>query len=504
MCGNRRPRRGNGAIRCQTTSAHSEGPRHRPGDLGHQGGRLRRGRRDPDVRGGCSDAASGPGRRGRTGPRAVVGLGAARPGGEAIARAGRGVDAVGFANQGETVLAWDRATGRPLSTAISWQDRRAAAVCTELADDAEWLTRTTGLPLDPYFAAPKMTWLRRNVTDRGRGDDERRLVAAPPHRCLRHRRHDRLPDAAARPGSAVPGPTRPAPHSASTPRTCPTSSACAEEIGRTDAFGPSLPVTGSERRPTGRPGRASTAWSPGSRSAPTEQVPSSWPTPARGPSPPSAAWPSRWPGNSARRPHTALTARSMPPAPPSPGCSAGVSSAAPRTLDTVAGSVPDSGSITVVPALSGLGAPWWRPDALASIDGIGPGTRARPCRPGHLRGPGGAGDAAGPRRGARPGSTTGAPAGRRRADPLPRAHADAGRPAAGPRRGCRLAARHRGRRGRAGPARGRIRPDARGRRPTGRLVRTLRAGHRRRRSSRSVWRASSAPWPASDVRPPET
>ncbi len=43
-------------------------------------------------------------------------------------------------------------------------------------------------------------------------------------------------------------------------------------------------------------------------------------------------------------------------------------------LDPVGGSVPDSGSVTVVPALSGLGAPWWRPNALASIEGIGPGT----------------------------------------------------------------------------------------------------------------------------------
>src|SRR6202012_6149452 len=87
----------------------------------------------------------------------------------ALARAGDGaeIDAVGFANQGETVLAWDRATGSPLSTGISWQDRRAAAICAELADDAEELTHLTGLPLDPYVAAPKMTWLRRHVSTAG-------------------------------------------------------------------------------------------------------------------------------------------------------------------------------------------------------------------------------------------------------------------------------------------------------------------------------------------------
>ena len=59
-----------------------------------------------------------------------------RAGREAVDRAGGGVDAVGFANQGETVLAWDRRTGRPLSPALSWQDRRAASVCADMADQA--------------------------------------------------------------------------------------------------------------------------------------------------------------------------------------------------------------------------------------------------------------------------------------------------------------------------------------------------------------------------------
>lgn len=77
------------------------------------------------------------------------------------------VDAVGIANQGETVLRWDPATGRAFGPALSWQDRRAVAVTRELADRAERLTELTGLPLDPYFAAPKMTWLRRQQGDDG-------------------------------------------------------------------------------------------------------------------------------------------------------------------------------------------------------------------------------------------------------------------------------------------------------------------------------------------------
>lgn len=79
---------------------------------------------------------------------------------EALREAGAEVEAVGVANQGETVLRWELASGRPYGPAISWQDRRAVSVTRRLAGRAERLTELTGLPLDPYFAAPKMTWLR--------------------------------------------------------------------------------------------------------------------------------------------------------------------------------------------------------------------------------------------------------------------------------------------------------------------------------------------------------
>lgn len=74
---------------------------------------------------------------------------------------------MGLANQGETVLAWDPATGRPLTDAVVWQDRRAEGICAELAAHGDELKRLTGLPLDPYFAAPKMAWLRRERTREG-------------------------------------------------------------------------------------------------------------------------------------------------------------------------------------------------------------------------------------------------------------------------------------------------------------------------------------------------
>ena len=71
------------------------------------------------------------------------------------------IAAIGITNQRETVVAWDRATGEPLARAIVWQDRRTAEFCKEMKDaghEAEIQART-GLVLDPYFSATKMRWL---------------------------------------------------------------------------------------------------------------------------------------------------------------------------------------------------------------------------------------------------------------------------------------------------------------------------------------------------------
>jgi glycerol kinase len=78
---------------------------------------------------------------------------------EALRRAGEPVVAVGLANQGETVLLRDPASNRPLGPALSWQDRRASSVIAGLDAEGGRLTEITGLPLDPYFSAPKMAWL---------------------------------------------------------------------------------------------------------------------------------------------------------------------------------------------------------------------------------------------------------------------------------------------------------------------------------------------------------
>ena len=85
---------------------------------------------------------------------------------EALAVAGNPrLKAIGLANQGETVLAWDRATGTPVGQAIVWQDRRSESICERLREHAPFLAEHTGLELDPYFVAPKVVWLRERVGD---------------------------------------------------------------------------------------------------------------------------------------------------------------------------------------------------------------------------------------------------------------------------------------------------------------------------------------------------
>lgn len=85
---------------------------------------------------------------------------------KAIAKAGK-IDAIGLANQGETLVAWDKDTGKPAYNAIVWQDDRTKDFCAKLkADGAEALTvAVAGLPLDPYFSASKFRWLLDNVPE---------------------------------------------------------------------------------------------------------------------------------------------------------------------------------------------------------------------------------------------------------------------------------------------------------------------------------------------------
>jgi glycerol kinase len=283
--------------------------------------------------------------------------------------AGARADAVALANQGETVLAWDRATGRPLSTAISWQDRRSAGICDRLAPSASRLARITGLRLDPYFAAPKMTWLRENRTREG-------VVTTTDSWLLARLGAGYVTDAATASRTLLLDLER-AEWSADAcatfgadPAELPAVVDCAAIAGETTAFGPgrALPIAGlavdqqaallAEHCLTA--GEAKCTYGTG---AFLLAVTGTRAVRSRGGLAASIAW--RLSGQSTYcldgQVYTAGAAirwlRSL-----------GLIES-PADLDQ--GAAADAGGVTFVPSLAGLGAPHWRPDARGAFTGLG-------------------------------------------------------------------------------------------------------------------------------------
>ena len=80
------------------------------------------------------------------------------------------LDAIGIANQGETVVAWDAVSKQPIGRAIVWQDVRTQDTILRLkASGAEALTlERAGLPLDPYFSASKLAWMSSDFRNAAR------------------------------------------------------------------------------------------------------------------------------------------------------------------------------------------------------------------------------------------------------------------------------------------------------------------------------------------------
>ncbi len=92
-------------------------------------------------------------------------VGTARAAIERVDLRAEDIAAIGITNQRETTLVWDKRTGRPIHNAIVWQDRRTADLCAALKADGHeaMVTESTGLLLDPYFSATKLKWLLDNV-----------------------------------------------------------------------------------------------------------------------------------------------------------------------------------------------------------------------------------------------------------------------------------------------------------------------------------------------------
>ena len=90
--------------------------------------------------------------------------------GDVLAKAsidGGSVEAIGISNQRETVLMWDKATGRPICNAVVWQCARAAEICERsgISEKTDEIRAKTGTNLSPYFPAAKLLWLMENVPE---------------------------------------------------------------------------------------------------------------------------------------------------------------------------------------------------------------------------------------------------------------------------------------------------------------------------------------------------
>ena len=90
----------------------------------------------------------------------------------------RDVVALGITNQRETTIVWNRETGKPVYNAIVWQDRRGAPLCKKLADDGaeDAVRQKTGLLIDPYFSATKISWILDNVKGARADADQGKLA----------------------------------------------------------------------------------------------------------------------------------------------------------------------------------------------------------------------------------------------------------------------------------------------------------------------------------------
>jgi glycerol kinase len=286
----------------------------------------------------------------------------------ALAAAGEPVAGIGLSNQGETVLAWDRKSGRPLSPALVWQDRRAVEITAALRHRRAELEGVTGLRLDPYFAAPKMAWLRRHMTTAG--------VVTTSDVWLLHRLCGAFASDAATASRTM---LLDLDATAWSPAACdafgvdpaelPAVVPCATVIGETQAWGTPIPVASAcvdqqaalFAESCHGPGEAKCTFGTGAFLLATVGA-----TPVRSRSGlvSCVAW------RLSDRSTYCLDGQVY-----TAGAAVGWLQtvgliAGPADLDAVGGSVGSTGGAIFVPGLAGLGAPFWRPAARGSFVGL--------------------------------------------------------------------------------------------------------------------------------------
>ena len=306
---------------------------------------------------------------------------------EAVAELLEGADgeiaACGLDHQGESVLAWDSETGKPLSPIVVWQDKRSQEILDELTDSEDEVQKLSGLPFDPYFSAAKMAWLLRHNDDvkKARDDGRLRMGTVDSFLC------DRLGAGFA---------TEPA-------------TASRTQLQRIDRPGLRRAALRDLRHPDGRPARGARH---GGRAGDAEARElagrAAVPRPGRRP----AGGAGRRGLRRARPGQGDLRHRSLRPRPrrragPEPAggllptvawsidgkleyaLDGGVFAAGamlewmcnqlgiaedPPALSKLAREAETSAGARVLPGLAGIGAPWWRPNARAVISGIYGGT----------------------------------------------------------------------------------------------------------------------------------
>jgi glycerol kinase len=287
----------------------------------------------------------------------------------ALADAGVAADVVGLANQGETVLAYELGAGNPLTPCIGWQDRRSIEVCTARSASADRIAAVTGLSLDPYFAAPKARWLRENLTTDG--------VVTTSDAWLVHRLTGEFVTDASTASRTLLLDLNTTQWSdelhellglddEQRPRVVD----CAEIVGETSAFGDrAIPVAGLIVDQQAAlfaegcmdPGTAKCTYGTGAFLLANTGSAATRSTHGLATS---VAW------RLAGAPTYCIDGQAFT-----------VASAvrwlqdlgvinSPIELDSLGGTVRDSGGVTFVPALAGLGAPWWRSDVAGSLSGL--------------------------------------------------------------------------------------------------------------------------------------
>jgi len=290
------------------------------------------------------------------------------------------VAAIGITNQRETIVFWDKQSGEPLGPAIVWQDRRTAELCERLkeAGHEPELQERTGLLLDPYFSASKIAWALEHWPLLAEAGDRLALGTVESWLVWKLTGGLHVTDATNAARTALMDITKGLWDAALLdlfdvpPDALPQIADCAGSFGTTlpELFGAPIPITGlagdQQSASIGqgclRPGETKATYGTGAFILTNTGA---HPQPSRHRLLTTIAW--RLDGELAY-----ATEGSMFVA----GSlikwlrdSLGLVASAAET-DQLARSVPDSGGAVIVPALAGLGAPHWRPEARGSISGL--------------------------------------------------------------------------------------------------------------------------------------